>query len=93
MGISNVVALVLANLNDEDEFSSYLESFEKATTQLLADEFKDDIPDINSANASLKITDIFGISYKSLQTRKKHSEECKNSSDILQGKKYYHLVR
>ena len=29
MGISNVVALVLANLNDEDEFSSYLESFEK----------------------------------------------------------------
>lgn len=57
--ISKVAALILANLNEDDEFPSYLESFGKTTAQLLADEFKDDIPDINSVNASLKITDLF----------------------------------
>ena len=57
--ISKVAALVLANLNEGDEFSSYLEDFGETTAQLLADEFKDDIPDINSVNASLKITDLF----------------------------------
>lgn len=56
--ISKVAALILANLSD-DEFPSYLEGFGETTAQLLADEFKDDIPDINSVNASLKITDLF----------------------------------
>lgn len=57
--ISKVAALILANLNEDDEFPSYLEGFGGTTAQLLADEFKDDIPDINSVNASLKITDLF----------------------------------
>lgn len=57
--ISKVAALILANLNEDDEFLSYLESFGETTAQLLADEFKNDIPDINSVNASLKITDLF----------------------------------
>ena len=57
--ISKVAALILANLSDDDEFPSYLEGFGETTAQLLADEFKDDIPDINSVNASLKITDLF----------------------------------
>lgn len=57
--ISKVAALILANLNEDDEFPSYLEGFGETTSQLLADEFKDDIPDINSVNASLKITDLF----------------------------------
>lgn len=57
--ISKVAALILANLNEDDEFSSYLEGFGETTAQLLADEFKNDIPDINSVNASLKITDLF----------------------------------
>lgn len=57
--ISKVAALVLANLSDDDEFPSYLENFGETTAQLLADEFKDDISDINSVNASLKITDLF----------------------------------
>lgn len=57
--ISKVAALILANLSDDDEFPSYLEGFGDTTAQLLADEFKDDIPDINSVNASLKITDLF----------------------------------
>lgn len=56
--ISKVAALILANLSD-DEFPSYLEGFGETTAQLLADEFKDEIPDINSVNASLKITDLF----------------------------------
>ena len=57
--ISKVAALILANLSDDDEFPSYLEGFGDTTAQLLADEFKDDIPDINSLNASLKITVLF----------------------------------
>ena len=57
--ISKVAALILANLNEDDEFPSYLEGFGETTAQLLADEFKNDIPDINSVNASLKITDLF----------------------------------
>lgn len=57
--ISKVAALILANLSDDDEFPSYLEGFGDTTAQLLTDEFKDDIPDINSLNASLKITDLF----------------------------------
>jgi hypothetical protein len=57
--ISKVAALILANLNEDDEFPSYLEGFGETTAQLLADEFKDEIPDINSVNASLKITDLF----------------------------------
>ena len=57
--ISKVAALILANLSDDDEFPSYLEGFGYTTAQLLADEFKDDIPDINSVNASLRITDLF----------------------------------
>lgn len=57
--ISKVAALILANLNEDDEFPSYLEGFGETTAQLLADEFKNDILDINSVNASLKITDLF----------------------------------
>lgn len=57
--ISKVAALILANLNEDDEFPSYLEDFGEITAQLIADEFKNDIPDINSVNASLKITDLF----------------------------------
>ena len=57
--ISKVAALILANLSEEDDFPSYLDGFGDTTAQLLADEFKDDIPEINSVNASLKITDLF----------------------------------
>lgn len=57
--ISKVAALILPNLSDDDEFPSYLEGFGETTAQLLADEFKDEIPDINSVNAPLKITDLF----------------------------------
>lgn len=57
--ISKVSALILANLNENDEFPSYLEGFGETTAQLLADEFKNDIPDINSVNVSFKITDLF----------------------------------
>lgn len=57
--ISKVAPLILANLSDDDEFPSYLEGFGDTTAQLLADEFKDDIPDINAVNASTKITDLF----------------------------------
>ena len=38
---------------------NFLHILKVSEKQLLADEFKNDIPDINSVNASLKITDLF----------------------------------
>lgn len=86
--ISKVAALVLANLSDDDGFPSYLESFGDTTAQLLSDEFKDDIPDINAVNASVKITDLFLEILKDASGKKKSTPKSaeKNSHDILQKK-------
>ena len=86
--ISKVAALILANLSDDDEFPSYLEGFGETTAQLLADEFKDDIPDINSVNASLKITDLFLDILREASGKKKSTPKSaeKNSHDILEEK-------
>lgn len=58
-GISNIASIILANLSDDDEFPAYLEGFGDTAAQLLADEFIENIPDINAVNASAKITDLF----------------------------------
>lgn len=86
--ISRVAALVLANLNENDEFSSYLEGFGETTAQLLADEFKDDIPDINAVNASAKITDLFLDILRDAIGKKKSTPKSadKTSYDILEEK-------
>ena len=86
--ISRVAALVLANLNEDDEFSSYLEGFGETTAQLLADEFKDDIPDINAVNASAKITDLFLDILREATGKKKSTPKSadKTSYDILEEK-------
>lgn len=69
--ISKVASLILANLSDDDEFPSYLDCFGETTAQLLADEFKDDIPGINAVNASTKITDLFLEILKEASEKKK----------------------
>lgn len=69
--ISKVAALILANLSDDDEFPSYLDCFGETTAQLLADEFKNDIPGINAVNASTKITDLFLEILKEVSGKKK----------------------
>lgn len=86
--ISKVAALVLANLSDDDGFPSYLESFGDTTAQLLADEFKDDIPAVNAVNASVKITDLFLEILKDASGKKKSTPKSaeKISHDILQKK-------
>ena len=86
--ISRVAALVLANLNEDDEFSSYLEGFGETTAQLLADEFKDDIPDINAVNSSAKITDLFLDILREATGKKKSTPMSadKTSYDILEEK-------
>lgn len=83
--ISKVAALILANLSDDDEFPSYLDGFGDTTAQLLADEFKDDIPDINSINASLKITDLFLEILREAVGKEKSTPKSaeKTSHDIL----------
>ncbi|MGN8742016.1 hypothetical protein ACTM83_00775 [Catenibacterium mitsuokai] len=86
--ISKVAALILANLNEDDEFPSYLEGFGETTAQLLADEFKNDIPDINSVNASLKITDLFLEILREAAGKEKSTPKSadKNSYGILEEK-------
>lgn len=89
--ISKVAALVLANLNDEGDFPSYLEGFGDTTAQLLADEFIDVIPDINAVNSSEKITDLFleilrEASGKEKSTPKSAKQEEKTPHDILSEK-------
>lgn len=86
--ISKVAALILANLNENDEFPSYLEGFGETTAQLLADEFENDIPDINSVNASLKITDLFLEILREAAGKEKSTPKSadKTSHDILEEK-------
>lgn len=86
--ISKVAALILANLNEDDEFPSYLEGFGETTAQLLADEFKNDIPDINSVNASLKITDLFLEILREAAAKEKSTPKSadKTPHDILEEK-------
>lgn len=86
--ISKVAALILANLNENDEFPSYLEGFGETTAQLLADEFKDDISDINSVNVSLKITDLFLEILQEAAGKEKSTPKSANktSHDILEEK-------
>lgn len=86
--ISKVAALILANLNEDDEFPSYLEGFGETTAQLLADEFKNDIPDINSVNASLKITDLFLEILREAAGKEKSTPKSANKTphDILEEK-------
>lgn len=75
-------------MNEDDEFSSYLEGFGETTAQLLADEFKDDIPDINAVNASAKITDLFLDILREATGKKKSTPKSadKTSYDILEEK-------
>ena len=86
--ISKVAALILANLSDDDEVPSYLEGFGETTAQLLADEFKDEIPDINSVNASLKITDLFLEILREASGKEKSTPKSadKTQHDILEEK-------
>ena len=86
--ISKVAALILANLSDDDEFPSYLEGFGVTTAQLIADEFKDEIPDINSVNASLKITDLFLEILREASGKEKSTPKSadKTQHDILEEK-------
>ena len=86
--ISKVAALILANLSEEDDFSSYLDGFGDTTAQLLADEFKDDIPGINSVNASLMITDLFLEILREASGKEKSTPKSadKTPHDILEEK-------
>lgn len=86
--ISKVAALILANLSEEDDFPSYLDGFGDTTAQLLADEFKDDIPGINSVNAPLKITDLFLEILREASGKEKSTPKSadKTPHDILEEK-------
>ena len=88
-GISNITAIVLTSLSDDDEFSAYPEGFDDTAAQLLADEFIENIPDINAVNASAKITDLFLEILRNASGKKKSTpksakrDDAKTAHDIL----------
>ena len=78
--ISRVSSLVLSNLNNSSEFKSYIKSFGKQSIQMLTDEFSEDIEEINAANASTKIYDLFLDILKEASANKKSTQTSANNS-------------
>lgn len=81
-GISKIARTVLANLNDNDEFISYLEGFGDTTAQLLTDEFAQDIEDINAINAAEKITELFLEILREASGKKKSTPKSAKKDDV-----------
>lgn len=77
-GISTIASIVIANLSDEDGFSTYLDEFGDTTAQLLADEFMDSIPDITAVNAPHKISDLFLEILRNAAEKKKSTPKSAN---------------
>lgn len=56
--ISNIALTILSHIEPE-QFVSYLESFNDGVAENLCKVFKDEIPDIDLENFSVKIKDLF----------------------------------
>ncbi|WP_085875818.1 hypothetical protein [Peptoniphilus vaginalis] len=82
--ISRFAPIVLSNLDDNQAFVSYLDSYGDTTSQLLADSFIDEINNINASNASLKIYDLFLDILKEASNKKNTLKSAKenNGEDI-----------
>lgn len=67
---------------------NFLHILKVSEKQLLADEFKNDIPDINSVNASFKITDLFFEILREAAGKEKSTQKSadKTPHDILEEK-------
>lgn len=80
--ISKIAALVLSNLNDDDEFTTYLEGFGDTTAQLIADKFRDAIPEITAVNAPIQITELFLEILRNASSNKKSTpKSAKKNND------------
>ena len=86
--ISKVAALILANLNEDDDFPSYLEGLEKQLHSYLLTNLRMIFLILNSVNASLKITDLFLEILREASGKEKSTPKSadKTPHDILEEK-------
>ena len=76
-------SVVLAHLNDDDEFERYIHEFGDTTLQLLVDEFSNEIPDIGVSNAGRKLYELFLEILKNTSNKKSTQKSAQNSNSKL----------
>ena len=76
-------SVVLAHLNDDDEFERYINEFGDTTLQLLVDEFSNEIPDIGISNAGRKLYELFLEILKNASNKKSTQKSAQNSNKKL----------
>lgn len=76
-------SVVLAHLNDDDEFERYINEFGDTTLQLLADEFSNEIPEIGVSNAGRKLYELFLEILKNASNKKSTQKSAQNSNTKL----------
>lgn len=81
--ISKFASVVMSHLDDTDAFVSHLESYGETASQLLADNFVDEINDINASNAPLKIYDLFLDIIRKASNKKSTQKSAKENMVVL----------
>lgn len=76
-------SVVLAHLNDDDEFERYINEFGDTTLQLLADEFSNEIPEIGASNVGRKLYELFLEILKNASNKKSTQKSAQNSNTKL----------
>ena len=76
-------SVVLAHLNDDDEFERYIHEFGDTTLQLLVDEFSNEIPEIGVSNTGRKLYELFLEILKNTSNKKSTQKSAQNSTTKL----------
>ena len=76
-------SVVLAHLNDDDEFERYIHEFGDTTLQLLVDEFSNEIPEIGVSNTGRKLYELFLEILKNASNKKSTQKSAQNSNKKL----------
>lgn len=76
-------SVVLAHLNDDDEFERYIHEFGDTTLQLLVDEFSNEIPEIGVSNTGRKLYELFLEILKNASNKKSTQKSAQNSNTKL----------
>lgn len=74
-------SVVLAHLNDDDEFERYIHEFGDTTLQLLVDEFSNEIPEIGVSNTGRKLYELFLEILKNTSNKKSTQKSAQNNNN------------
>ncbi|MGM9959008.1 MAG: hypothetical protein ACI32B_07165 [Erysipelotrichaceae bacterium] len=82
--ISKVASIILSNLDEDDRFNFYIYNLGNQTAQVLADEFKDYIPDITAANVSIELKELFlTIPREASDKKRVVSKKCTRKTSVV----------